>query len=115
MWTPQEKFQCVAWFLETKSDAKVQWNFGTQYGREPLSQPIIPAWYRSFMETGSVLHKWGLVTHPFQTLTLYLGIGLSALSPVVSTFFIKCASTGKQKKPYELTCHVLKTVCYCLV
>ncbi|GBO43559.1 hypothetical protein AVEN_125072-1 [Araneus ventricosus] len=99
MWTPQEKFQCVAWFLETKSDAKVQRNFGTQYGREPPSQPIIRAWYRSFMETGSVRHKWRLVTHLFQTLTLHLGIGLSALSPVASTFFIKSASTRKQEKP----------------
>ncbi|GBN69128.1 hypothetical protein AVEN_79408-1 [Araneus ventricosus] len=57
MWSPQEKAQYVAWFIEIKSDIQVQCNFQTQYGREPPSQLTILAWYTSLMETGSVLHK----------------------------------------------------------
>ncbi|GBL97025.1 hypothetical protein AVEN_254079-1 [Araneus ventricosus] len=88
MWTPQEKAQCVAWFIETKSDTKVQRNFRNQYGREPPSRPTIPAWYMSFMETGSVLHKQGVVTHLFQPPTLHLGIGLCLYKPGYTLSFL---------------------------
>ena len=34
MATPQEKAQCVLWFIETKSDLQTQRNFGTKYGKD---------------------------------------------------------------------------------
>ncbi|GBN34702.1 hypothetical protein AVEN_241143-1 [Araneus ventricosus] len=73
---PQEKAQFVAWFIKTKFDIQVQRNFRIQYGIEPPPRPTIRAWYTSLLETGSVLHKQGPVTHLFQRLTLLLGIGL---------------------------------------
>uniref|UniRef100_A0A2L2YSL7 DUF4817 domain-containing protein n=1 Tax=Parasteatoda tepidariorum TaxID=114398 RepID=A0A2L2YSL7_PARTP len=59
MWTPQQKAQCVSWFIETKSDTQVQRNFRTNFQRDPPSRPSIRAWHTSFMSTGSVLHKSG--------------------------------------------------------
>ncbi|GBL70816.1 hypothetical protein AVEN_176180-1 [Araneus ventricosus] len=63
MWTPQEKVQCAASFIEIKSDTQVQRNFRTQYGREPPSRPTIRVWYTTFRETSSVLYKQG-AGHP---------------------------------------------------
>ncbi|GBM12954.1 hypothetical protein AVEN_164007-1 [Araneus ventricosus] len=38
-WTPQKKAQCVALFIETKSDTQMQRHFWIQYGREqPFDQ-----------------------------------------------------------------------------
>ena len=34
MTTPQEKAQCVFWFIETKSDVQTQRNYRSKYGRE---------------------------------------------------------------------------------
>ena len=53
MATPQEKAQCVSWFIETKSDLQThcQRNFRTKYGRDP---PSIRAWDKKFIETGTV-------------------------------------------------------------
>ena len=33
MTTPQEKEQCVSWFIETKSDVQTQQNYSSKYGR----------------------------------------------------------------------------------
>ena len=57
--TPQEKAQCVSWFIETKSDIQAQQNFRCKYGRKPPARPIIRAWHKKFMETGSVLQRKG--------------------------------------------------------
>lgn len=57
MATPQEKAQCVSWFIETKSDRQTKRNYRTKYGRDPPSRPSIRAWHKKFMETGTVLDK----------------------------------------------------------
>lgn len=59
MTTPQEKAQCVSWFIETKSDTQVQRNFRTKYGKVPPARSSIREWHKKFMDTGSVLHKKG--------------------------------------------------------
>ena len=53
MATPQEKAQCVEWFIETRSDTQVQRNFRTRYGRNPPSRTSIRELYKRFNETGS--------------------------------------------------------------
>ena len=55
MATPQEKVQCVSWFIETKSDVPTQQKYRTKYGRDPPPGPSIHRWYKKFIETGSVL------------------------------------------------------------
>lgn len=59
MTTPQEKAQCVAWFIETKSDTQVQRNYRTRYRKDPPARSTIRDWHRRFMDTGSVLHQKG--------------------------------------------------------
>ena len=54
MTTPQEKAQCVSWFIETKSDVQTQRNYRIKYGRDPPSCPSICLWHKKFMETGTV-------------------------------------------------------------
>ena len=54
MTTPQEKAQCVSWFIETKSDVPTQRNYRSKYGRDPPSRPSIRLWHKKFMETGTV-------------------------------------------------------------
>ena len=36
MTTPQEKAQCVSWFIETKSDVQTERNYRSKYGRDPV-------------------------------------------------------------------------------
>ena len=36
MTTPQEKGQCVSWFIETKSDVPTQRNYKRKYERDPV-------------------------------------------------------------------------------
>ena len=59
MSTPQQKAQCVSWFIETKSDIQTQRDFRRKYGRKPPARPTIGAWHKKFMETGSVLQRKG--------------------------------------------------------
>ena len=59
MSTPQEKAQCVSWFIETKSVIQAQRNFTRKYGRKPPARFTIRAWHEKFMETGSVLQRKG--------------------------------------------------------
>ena len=56
MTTPQEKAQCVSWFIETKSDVQTQRNYRSKYGRDPPSHPSIRLWHKKFMETGTVFN-----------------------------------------------------------
>ena len=55
--TPQEKAQCVSWFIETKSNVKTQRNYRDKCRKDPPSRPSICAWQKKFMTTGRVLHK----------------------------------------------------------
>ena len=59
MSTPQEKAQCVSWFIETKSEIQAQRNFRRNYRKKPPARPIIRAWHKKFIETGSVLQRKG--------------------------------------------------------
>ena len=59
MSTPQEKSQCVSWFIEKKSDIQAQRNFRRKYGRKPPARHTIRAWHKKFIETGSVLQRKG--------------------------------------------------------
>ena len=54
MTTPQEKAQCVSWFIETKSDVQTWRNYRSKYGRDPPSSLSICSWHKKFMETGTV-------------------------------------------------------------
>ena len=56
MTTPQEKAQCVSWFIETKSDVQTQRNYRSKYGRDSPSRPLICLWHKKFMETGTVFN-----------------------------------------------------------
>ncbi|GBN93721.1 hypothetical protein AVEN_166951-1 [Araneus ventricosus] len=101
MWTPLEKVQSVAWFIETKSDAQVQRNVLAQYRREPPSPSTIWVRHTSFMETGSFRLKLGAGEPSVSGANVAFGYGILSLrttlhddlSPVASTFFVKSAST----------------------
>ncbi|GBM09665.1 hypothetical protein AVEN_60290-1 [Araneus ventricosus] len=75
-------------FIETKSNAQVKWKFGTQYGREPPSRPIIRAWLCNLWKQVVFAINRGRVTHLFQTLTLHLGIGLCLDEPGYTLNFL---------------------------
>ena len=55
MITPQEKAQCVSWFIETKSDVQTQQRYRTKNGKNSPSRSSICLWHKKFMETGSLL------------------------------------------------------------
>ena len=55
MVTPQEKEQCVYWFIEIKSDVQTQRRYRTKNGKDPPSRSTIRRWHKKFMEPGSVL------------------------------------------------------------
>ena len=55
MVTPQEKAQCVSWFIETNSDVQTQQRHRTKNGKDPPSCSSICQWHKNFMETGSEL------------------------------------------------------------
>ena len=55
MVTPQEKAQCVSWFIETKSNVQTQQRYRTKNEKDPPSRSSIRRWHKKFMETGSVL------------------------------------------------------------
>ena len=57
MAAPQEKAQCVSWFIETKSSLQTRRNFRTKYETDPSSFPSIRAWHKKFMETGTVFDE----------------------------------------------------------
>ncbi|GBM93614.1 hypothetical protein AVEN_202563-1 [Araneus ventricosus] len=122
MLTPQEKAQFVAWFIETKSDIHVQHWLWNRCATLPL-----------FMENTTCLHKRRIPspnTCPerwfpsivYPKVSLHLGFGLGLFEPCCTLSFPLGASifpeicvTWKTKKLYELSCDVLKTVCYYLV
>ena len=54
MTIPQEKAQCISWFIQTKSDVQTQRNYRSKYGRDRPPSPSIRLWHKKFMETGTV-------------------------------------------------------------
>ena len=48
MATPQEKAQCVEWFIEMRSEMQVQRNFRTRFGRNTPLRTSIREWYKRF-------------------------------------------------------------------
>ena len=58
MTTPQEKMQCVSWFIETKSDVQTQRNYRSKYGKDPPSHPSIRLWHKKFIETVFNTRSW---------------------------------------------------------
>ena len=55
MVTPQEKAQCISWFIETKSDVQTQQRYRTKNGKDPPSCSSIRRWHKNFTETELVL------------------------------------------------------------
>ena len=49
MATPQEKAQCVSWFIKTESDVQTQRNYRNKYGRDPQLHPSIRARDKKFI------------------------------------------------------------------
>ena len=72
MSTPQEKAQCVSWFIETKSVILAQRNFTHKYGRKPPARSTIRARHEKFMETGSVFRERKLADLKYQKKKLNL-------------------------------------------
>ena len=57
MTTPQEKAQCVSWFIKTKSDTQEQRNFIDKYAKRAPARQSIHNWYKQFVGTGTLLLK----------------------------------------------------------
>ena len=46
MTTPQEKVQCVSWFIKTKSDIEAQRNFIAKYIKRAPTRQSIHNWHK---------------------------------------------------------------------
>ena len=57
MTTPQEKAQCVSWFIKTKSNIQAQRNFIAKYVKRVPARKSIRNWHKQFVETGMLLLK----------------------------------------------------------
>ena len=57
MTTPQEKAQCVSWFIKTKSDIQAQRNFIAKYVKRAPARQSIRNWHKQFVGTGTLLLK----------------------------------------------------------
>ena len=57
MTTPQEKAQCVSWFIKTKSDIQTQRNFIAKYAKRAPARQSIRNWHKQFVGTGTLLLK----------------------------------------------------------
>ena len=60
MTTPQEKAQCVSWFIETKSDVQTQRHYRSKYGRDPPSRPSIRLWHKYLWRQGQCSIQGGV-------------------------------------------------------
>ena len=60
MTTPQEKAQCVSWFIETKSDVQTQRNYRSKYGRDPSSRLSIHLCTRNLWRQGQCSIQGGV-------------------------------------------------------
>ena len=57
MTTPQEKAQCVSWFIKTKSDIQAQRNFVAIYVNRAPARQSIRNWHKQFVGMGTLLLK----------------------------------------------------------
>ena len=57
MTTPQEKAQCVSWFIKTKSGIQAQRNFIAKYAKRAPARQSIRNWHKQFVGTGTLLLK----------------------------------------------------------
>ena len=57
MTTPQEKAQCVSWFIKTRSDIQAQRNFIDKYLKQAPARQSIRNWHKQFVGTGTLLLK----------------------------------------------------------
>ena len=55
--TPQEKAQCVSWFIKTKSDIQAQRNFIAKYVKRVPARQSIGNWHKQLAGTGTLLLK----------------------------------------------------------
>ena len=55
MTTPQEKAQCVSWFIKTKSDIQAQRNFLAKYVKRAPARQSIRNWQKQFVVTATLL------------------------------------------------------------
>jgi hypothetical protein len=108
----REKAQCVAWFIETKSDIQVQRNSRTTFNKDPPSRPSIRRWHKKFMETGSVNvvmcyvqqeeRILRLTEHSLKTFSVTVSYASTTASVTCfSTCFIACLSFNI---PFETPC-----------
>ena len=57
MTTPQEKAQCVSWFIKTKSDIQAQRNFTAKYEKRAPARHSVRNRPKQFVRTGTLLPK----------------------------------------------------------
>ena len=57
MLTIQQKAQCVLWYHKLKSPIAVQRKFRNEFGQDPPHTKSINRWFKTFMETGSILDR----------------------------------------------------------
>ena len=55
MTTPQEKAQCVSWFIKTKSDTQAQRNFIAKYVKRAPARQSIRNWHKQYVGTTTLL------------------------------------------------------------
>ena len=55
MTAPQEKAQCVSWFIKTRSDIQAQRNFIAKYVKRVPARQSIRNWHMQFVETATLL------------------------------------------------------------
>lgn len=55
MATPQQRAQCVSWYIDTKSTRQTQVKFQRRYREEPPEELEIGGWYQTFLETGTLV------------------------------------------------------------
>ena len=55
MSSPQEKAQCVSWFIKTKSDIQAQRNFIARYVKRAPARQSIRNWHKLFVGTATLL------------------------------------------------------------
>ena len=83
MTTPQEKAQCVSWFIETKSDVQTQRNYRSKYGRDPPLRPSIRLWHKKLSGSSTDgLHRRTLKSLPY-TLDVFFRCSWSPTPPCI--------------------------------
>ncbi|GBM74593.1 hypothetical protein AVEN_228046-1 [Araneus ventricosus] len=88
MWTPPEKAQCVACFIETKSDIQVQRTVGQSMEENHHPDRLSGLGIHHLWQQVVFSINRGQVAHLFQTSTLHLDIGLCLYEPGYTKSFL---------------------------